>query len=110
MFYSAISFMPTITISCTFLPKCIFRFFKDNQPGDFKKNDDYQRFKGILWYIISGTRGGPNRARILNLLNTESLNAHQISKELNLDHKTVAHHLKILSKNELVKKHKINGI
>ena len=62
------------------------------------------RFKMILWSIIAGTRGGVNRARILNLIKETPLNAHKISAILNLDHKTVAHHVKILAKNELVKK------
>lgn len=63
---------------------------------------DPRRFKAILWLIAGGTRGGPNRIRILNLLQEKSLNAHQISKELNLDHKTVKHHLDVLVKNSLV--------
>lgn len=62
------------------------------------------RFKMILWSIIAGTRGGINRAKILNLIKETPLNAHKISTTLNLDHKTVAHHIKILAKNELVKK------
>jgi predicted transcriptional regulator len=40
----------------------------------------------------------------LNLLIIDSLNSHQIAKKLNLDHKTVRHHLKILTKNELIVK------
>lgn len=66
--------------------------------------DDSKRFRLILWAIIAGTRGGPNRARILNLINVKQLNEHQISKELNLDHKTVHHHLQILIKNSLIHK------
>jgi len=62
------------------------------------------RFKMILWLFVAGTRGGANRARILNLLQETPMNAHKIAKVLNLDHKTVAHHLKILSKNDLVEK------
>ncbi len=62
------------------------------------------RFKMVLWSIIAGTRGGVNRAKILNLIKGTPLNAHKISTTLNLDHKTVAHHIKILVKNELVKK------
>jgi len=62
------------------------------------------RFKMILWLFVAGTRGGANRARILNLLQDTPMNAHKIAKSLNLDHKTVAHHLKILSKNDLVEK------
>ena len=65
---------------------------------------DDRRFKLILWGIIGGTRGGPNRARILNLLYSKQLNEHQISKELSLDHKTIHHHLEILIKNSLIQK------
>jgi len=104
MSYFHFSLIPVIRVSSSkLIPNFIFQFF-DNGSGNFQKGEDYQRFRGILWYIIAGTRGGPNRARILDLLGTKSLNAHQISKELNLDHKTVAHHLEILSKNELVEK------
>ena len=62
------------------------------------------RFKMVLWLFVAGTRGGANRARILSLLQDTPMNAHKIAKSLNLDHKTVAHHLKILSKNDLVQK------
>lgn len=104
MFYSQFFSISVIRLSFPkLMPTCIFQFF-NNHSGDFQKGEDYQRFRGILWYMVAGTRGGPNRARILDLLNTKPLNAHQISKELNLDHKTVAHHLEILSKNELVEK------
>lgn len=105
MFYSPLTTIPQIRISfITLIPRYFFQFFNDNDSGEFQKSDEYRKFKGILWYIVAGTRGGPNRARILDLLGTKSLNAHQISKELKLDHKTVAHHLEILSKNELVEK------
>jgi len=62
------------------------------------------RFKMILWFIISGTKGGINRAKILNLIKINPMNANQIATELNLDYKTIVHHVKILSKNELVVK------
>lgn len=62
------------------------------------------RFKMILWSIIAGTRGGINRAKILNLIKDTPMNANKIATVLNLDHKTVIHHVKILAKNELVTK------
>ena len=58
----------------------------------------------ILWSIVAGTRGGINRAKILNLIAATPMNANKIATVLNLDHKTVAHHVKILSKNELIVK------
>ena len=60
------------------------------------------RFKRALWYFIGSTRGGVNRAKILELLYSKPANAHQIAKELNLDYKTVVHHLTILTYNGLV--------
>ena len=60
------------------------------------------RFKMILWFIIAGTKGGANRAKILNLIKDTPMNANKIATLLNLDHKTVSHHVKILSKNNLI--------
>jgi DNA-binding transcriptional ArsR family regulator len=60
------------------------------------------RFKRVLWYIISSTKGGPNRARILELINSHPANPNQISSELKLDYKTIIHHLSVLAENGLV--------
>ena len=60
------------------------------------------RFKRVLWYLIASTRGGVNRAKILEMINLKPANAHQIAKELNLDYKTVLHHLKVLTDNGLI--------
>lgn len=79
----------------------IIHVFGNNPSHDFS---DSKRFKLILWSIVGATRGGPNRARILNLLITESLNSYQIAKRLNITHKTIRHHLKILAKNQLITK------
>lgn len=62
------------------------------------------RFRMILWLIIAGTRGGINRARILNLIKETPTNANKIATILKLDHKTVIHHIEILLKNELISK------
>ena len=58
--------------------------------------------KRILWWLIAGTKGGVNRARMINVLNERPYNANQLSEMLNLDYKTVRHHLKVLSENNLV--------
>ncbi|MFB5605112.1 MAG: ArsR family transcriptional regulator [Nitrosarchaeum sp.] len=83
-------------------PKNIFHFI-DSITGRNNSKDD-PRFKMILWSVIAGTRGGINRAKILNLLATMPVNANKISTILNLDHKTVIHHVNILTKNELIVK------
>jgi DNA-binding transcriptional ArsR family regulator len=60
------------------------------------------RFKRLLWYLLGSTKGGSNRARIIEIINSYPANANQIASELRLDYKTVIHHLNILSKNGLV--------
>jgi DNA-binding transcriptional ArsR family regulator len=61
--------------------------------------------KRLLWWLLTGTAGGWNRARIIMLLRDQPYNAHQISKELDLDYKTVRHHLKVLEENYVVEVH-----
>lgn len=56
----------------------------------------------LLWYLIAGTRGGANRARIIEALRTRPQNAHQLSETLGLDYRTVRHHLDLLRENGLI--------
>lgn len=56
----------------------------------------------LLWYMIAGTRGGVNRARIVQTLKDRPCNAHQLSEVLGLDYRTIRHHLELLQKNGLV--------
>ena len=60
------------------------------------------RFKRVLWYLIGSTKGGVNRAKILEIINSRPANANQIATELKLDYKTILHHLKVLSENGLI--------
>ena len=50
----------------------------------------------VLWYLIAGTRGGPNRARILRELATRPRNAHQLADTLDLEYNTVRYHIDML--------------
>ena len=59
-------------------------------------------FNYIIQWIIGGTRGGLNRARIIKALAEEPLNAHQLSQELGLDYSTIRHHVEVMQKNNLV--------
>jgi DNA-binding transcriptional ArsR family regulator len=59
-------------------------------------------FNYIIQWIIGGTRGGLNRARIINTLSEAPMNAHQLSQELELDYSTIRHHLEVLEKNKMV--------
>ena len=56
----------------------------------------------LLWYLLGGTRGGPNRAEIIKTLQTRPCNANQLAETLHVDYKTVQHHIRILEENGLV--------
>ena len=58
--------------------------------------------EAALWYVLSGTRGGANRARILRALEERPRNANQLAEDLELDYKTVRHHLDVLEENNVV--------
>ena len=49
-----------------------------------------------LWYLLAGTRGGENRARIIRALDDRPRNANQLSEALDVDYNTVRHHLEML--------------
>ncbi len=61
-----------------------------------------QNFEKILWWLIGGTRGGRNRLRIIMLLNEQPTNHNQISEKLDLDYKTVQHHIELMEEHGLV--------
>ncbi|HLE55079.1 MAG TPA: winged helix-turn-helix domain-containing protein [Thermoplasmata archaeon] len=63
-----------------------------------------QALRQLLWYLIAGTRGGANRARILEALRERPYNAHQLSELLGLDYRTIRHHLDLLQRNGLLSK------
>jgi two-component system cell cycle sensor histidine kinase/response regulator CckA len=66
-----------------------------------KKSNKQQK---LLCYLIQGTRGGKTRALILKHLTDRSFNAHQLSKAINMDYKTIRHHLNVLIKNGIIGK------
>lgn len=55
-----------------------------------------------LWYLLAGTRGGENRARIINSLDDRPKNANRLSESLDLDYKTVRHHIDMLQEYGIV--------
>ncbi len=61
--------------------------------------------KQLLWWLIAGSEGGVNRARIIHSLNDEPANANQLAERLELDYKTIRHHLDVLMKNNLITYH-----
>jgi len=73
---------------------------KKSHTGSEKSVDP--QFKRLLWYLIASTRGGINRAKIINFLTDSPSNANQLSNQLKLDYKTIIHHLDVLKKNGLI--------
>lgn len=56
----------------------------------------------LIWWVFAGTVGGPNRARIVRALKGKPYNANQLAGKLDLNYKTVRHHLKILIENDMI--------
>ena len=59
-------------------------------------------YRSLVWYLLVGTRGGPNRGRILDALRSNPQNAHRLAERLSLDYRTVRHHLRVLESSGLV--------
>ncbi|HNR25321.1 MAG TPA: winged helix-turn-helix domain-containing protein [Methanobacteriaceae archaeon] len=59
--------------------------------------------KVFLWWLIAGSKGGENRARIILELNNRPYNANKLAQKLSLDYKTIRHHIDVLKENNLVK-------
>ena len=58
--------------------------------------------KKVLWYLIAGTRGGENRARIIRELDERPRNANQLAGLLDVEYNTVRHHLDELASHGIV--------
>ncbi len=61
--------------------------------------NDYER---IWWWIFMGSKGGITRAKIMKEILKTPLNTNQLAERLNLNYKTVEHHLNILMENKLI--------
>ena len=59
--------------------------------------------KVFLWWLIAGSKGGENRARIILELKKRPYNANKLAQKLSLDYKTIRHHIGVLKENNLVK-------
>ncbi|WP_259517893.1 winged helix-turn-helix domain-containing protein [Halanaeroarchaeum sp. HSR-CO] len=56
----------------------------------------------VLWWLLGGSRGGRNRLRIIRALDREPMNANQLAETLDLDYKTIRHHLELLGEHDVV--------
>lgn len=58
--------------------------------------------KRVLWHLLGGTRGGPLRIRLLSLLRRRPYNTNQLATRLEVDYKTVQHHIRVLKQNRII--------
>ena len=58
--------------------------------------------KYLLGWLIAGTRGGVTRAKIIETLWENPQNANQLANTLEMDYRTIRHHLKLLQKNRII--------
>ena len=63
---------------------------------------DDPELRRLLWYLLGGTRGGENRARIIRELKNRPSNLNQLAKRLELEYRSIQHHIEVLKKNSLV--------
>lgn len=63
---------------------------------------DDPELRRLLWYLLGGTRGGENRARIINEIRSRPSNLNQLATKLSLEYRSVQHHIEVLKKNALV--------
>lgn len=58
--------------------------------------------KVFLWWLIAGSKGGENRARMILELKQRPYNANKLAEKLSLDYKTIRHHMDVLQENQIV--------
>lgn len=58
--------------------------------------------KKIIQWILLGTKGSENRIRIIQKIKEKPYNINQLSKELNLNYRTVKHHISKLKELNIV--------
>lgn len=58
--------------------------------------------KYLLGWLIAGSRGGPMRAKMIEILKETPQNANQLATMLNVDYKTIRHHIEVLEKNKMI--------
>jgi len=58
----------------------------------------------LIWFVFAGSRGGPNRARLVRQISSSPANANQLAGSLGIDYKAVQHHLRVLERNGMVER------
>lgn len=55
-----------------------------------------------MYWLLSGSKGGPNRIRILKLVKEKPCNLNELSKKAGLNYKTAQHHVELLLENHFL--------
>ncbi|MDA4127547.1 MAG: winged helix-turn-helix domain-containing protein [Thaumarchaeota archaeon] len=63
---------------------------------------DDPELRRLLWFLLGGSRGGPSRARIIQLLRDKPRNQNQLATDLEMQYKGVQHHVRVLVKSGLI--------
>jgi predicted transcriptional regulator len=63
---------------------------------------DDPELRRLLWYLLGGTRGAENRARIIRALRERPRNLNQLANDLGFQYNLVQHHVEVLKRNSLV--------
>lgn len=71
-------------------------------PGRAMPGDPHTR--RLIWFVFAGSRGGPNRTRLVRRIIGSPANANQLARALGIDYKAVQHHLGVLEKNGMVER------
>ena len=61
-----------------------------------------RQLKYVLGWLIAGTRGGVTRAQIIRALKEAPQNANQLANLIEMDYRTIRHHLEVLEKNGII--------
>lgn len=69
---------------------------------EFKSMTDDPEFRRLLLFLLGGSRGGENRARIIRRLRAKPSNMNQLAGDLGLQYKAIQHHVRILVSNSLL--------
>ena len=59
-------------------------------------------FRRLLMFLLGGSRGGENRARIIRHLRAKPSNMNQLAGDLGLQYKAIQHHVRILVNSSLL--------
>jgi predicted transcriptional regulator len=58
--------------------------------------------RNVLYWLIANSLGGNNRGKIIEEIFNKPQNANELSKNLEIEYKTVRYHLQVLEENNII--------